>query len=288
MAIPVSAVVLTKNEARNLRSCLASLAWADELLVVDSLSTDATPAIAQQNSARVILHPFANYAAQRNFAQTQAQHDWILFVDADERVSAELRDEISGLAQSGALAENTAYHIQRLHLISGEWFHSQPGRKVTARLRASIRRNETPRLVDRRQTTWKRPLHEIADAPEPHGVLEGVIYHYASTNLSLMLEDFNAYSDLEAARLQRLGQRVSLLEAFARSARNFLFMYFGQGLYRRGEVGLLVALHSGFMKFTNYAKLWERQRILNGKGVWTEADQELLRRFDHRLDTDRP
>src|SRR5689334_902841 len=89
----ISAVVMTKNEAANVPACLAALAWADERLVVDSLSSDATVALAEQAGARVVAHPFTDYAAQRNFAQAQAAHDWVLFVDADERVTPELASE---------------------------------------------------------------------------------------------------------------------------------------------------------------------------------------------------
>ncbi len=146
MPTPVSAIVLTKNESDNLPECLATLTWADEVLVVDSLSTDDTVAKAQAAGARVIEHPFANFAAQHNFAQAQAQHDWVLFVDADERVSAELAREITALAQADRLADHAAYHIERLHLRSGRWFNTDPAtRRFTPRLAAFIRRHEAIR-----------------------------------------------------------------------------------------------------------------------------------------------
>ena len=280
MPIPISAVVMTKNEEDNLPDCLASLAWADEVLVVDSLSADATVAIAQDAGARVVLHPFANYAAQRNFAQTQARHDWILFIDADERVSAELRDEIMALARSDRLAECNAYHIQRVHLFSGRWFPDLTTRRMTPRLAASIRRLEVPRLFDRRLAIWQRALHEEVQAPEPHGVLEGVIYHYANTNLSLTYESFNAFTDLEAAYLHRSRRtRVSLLEAFWRGLRAFAYTYVAHGLWRGGAQGVLFAALRGFTKFVNYTKLDERIRIENNIGVWTQADRRLLSRY---------
>ena len=109
MAIPVSAIVLTRNEEEMLPGCLESLAWADEVLVVDSFSTDGTVDIARRSGARVVQHPFANFAVQRNYAQTQARYDWVLFIDADERVSEELRDEICYLAATDRLSEFNAY-----------------------------------------------------------------------------------------------------------------------------------------------------------------------------------
>jgi len=279
MAIPVSAIVLTRNEEEMLPGCLESLAWADEILVVDSFSTDRTVEIARRSGARVVQHPFANFAAQRNYAQTQARYDWVLFIDADERVSEELRDEICYLAATDRLSEFNAYHIQRVHLFSGRWIPDPTRRRVTPRLRAWIRRTEVPRLFDRRLAIWERPLHEVVRVPEPHGVLDGVIYHYAVTNLSLTCESFNFYTDLEAAYLHRSRNRVSLIEAIARGIRCFLYHYFFAGLWRYGEQGLLLAIILGYTKFMNYAKLSERIRIQSGRGIWTERDRQLLDRF---------
>lgn len=283
MSIPVSVIVLTKNEEENLPDCLASLQWANEIVVVDSFSTDRTVEIAQQHGARVVQHRFQDYAAQHNFAQTQAQHDWVLFIDADERVSSELAQEIRQLADSEALAHNNAYHIERLHLISGRWLFSDPARrKLTPRYRAHLKRVENPRLIDRRQGVWERPLHEVVRVPEPHAVLSGVIYHYANTNLSATFESFNSYTDREADYLYRTlaRRRVTVLEAVFRGLRAFIFVYVRWGWWKMGEQGLLIALFNGFTKFTNYAKLGERLRIAHSQGQWTERDRRLLQQFD--------
>ncbi len=283
MPIPITCIVLTKNEEENLPDCLASLRWADEVLVVDSFSTDRTVEIARQHGARVIQHPFQDYAAQHNFAQSQAQHDWVLFIDADERVSVELAQEIQDMARRDTLTHNTAYHIERLHLISGRWLFSDPvRRKLTPRYQAHLKRVEVPRLYDRRQAVWERPLHETVRVPEPHGVLGGVIYHYANTNLSATFESFNSYTDREADYLYRtLGrQRVTVLEAMFRGLRAFAFLYLWRGWWRLGEQGLLMALFNGCIKFTNYAKLGERLRIAHNQGQWIERDRQLLNQFE--------
>jgi (heptosyl)LPS beta-1,4-glucosyltransferase len=281
LPVLISALVLTKNEAENLPGCLDSLAWADERLVVDSFSTDETVALARQAGARVVQHPFANFAAQCNYAQSQAQYDWILLVHADERVSPALRDEIQALAASGGLDQCRAYHIHRVHLISGRWFTHPPDRRLTPALAQQLRRLEVPRLYDRRQAVWERALHEQLHTPEPRGVLEGVICHYGGSNLSFALEPFNHYTDLEAAHLHRnQSRRVSLLGALWRGMRTFAYHYFLQGWLRHGESGLMMALHKGMLNFVNYAKLWERRRIEAGLGTWTDQDRQLLDRFD--------
>lgn len=283
LPIPITALVITKNEAEKLPSCLDSLAWADERLVVDSFSTDETVETARQAGARVMQHPFTNFAAQRNFAQAQAAHDWILFIDADERVTPGLRDEVRALAASGDLARCHAYHIQRVHLISGRWFTHAPDRRLTPSLARQLRRLEVPRLYDRRQAQWERALHEVLRAPEPRGVLAGVICHYGGSNLSSALETLNHYTDLEAAYLHRRRQRrVGLLGALWRGMRTFAYHYFLEGWLRYGENGLWMALHKGILNFINHAKLWERRRIEAGLGVWTDDDRRLLDRFELR------
>jgi glycosyltransferase involved in cell wall biosynthesis len=277
MKISISAVIITKNEAANLPDCLATVAWADEILVVDSFSTDATVEIARSLGARVVQHPFQDYASQRNFAQSQAAHDWVLFVDADERVSGELAGEIRGLAASGRLADANAYHFRRVHLMLGKWFSDLAKRPITDKMRAGIRAGEVARLFDRRQAVWERPLHEVVHVPEPHGVLDGVLLHYAYTNLSRVYESLNDYTDREAAHLYRSNpRRVSLLEAGLRGLRTFVYVYFAWRWWRRGEAGLLMAIHMGFTKFLNYAKMGELARIAAGDGVWTPADRALL------------
>jgi glycosyltransferase involved in cell wall biosynthesis len=280
--IPISAVVLTRNEEENLPDCLASLAWADELLVVDSFSTDKTVELARSMGARVVQHPFRNFAAQRNFAQAQARHDWVLFIDADERVSPELRDTICELARSEQLREFNGYYLQRVQLFSGRWWPDPSRQFVPAGLRAI--EHYSPhgmlRLLDRRLGTWTRALHEVAQIPRPHGVLRGALYHYSTSNLSLTCEPFNSYTDLEAAYLHLSRSQASLGEAVFRGLRSFFYHYFFGGFYRYGQQGFLMAIVAGYTKFMNYAKLWERIRIQSGQGIWTERDRKLLERFN--------
>jgi glycosyltransferase involved in cell wall biosynthesis len=280
---PISAVVLTKNEEEDLPDCLASLAWADEVLVFDSFSTDHTCEIARQHGARVEQHPFTNFAAQRNAAQAAAHYDWVLHIDADERVSPELRDEMCALANADRLDACTVYHIQRVHIFSGRWIPDIAQRRISPKLRNWIRRVEVPRLMNRTHATWQRALHEEVIAPEPHGVLDGMILHYSTTNLSRAYETLNHYSDLEAAYLHRTRKRASLAEAVFRGARSFVYHYAYTGLYRYGKQGFLLAVLYGFVKFLNYAKLEERLRIEADQGIWTERDQRMLTRFDIRL-----
>lgn len=278
---PISTIVLTKNEEVRLAPCLAALTWADEVLVVDSLSTDATQAIAEQMDARFVQHPFRNFSDQRNFAQATAANDWVFFVDADEIVTPELRDEILALARSGEIERFPLYHVQRIHLFSGHWFPNPAKRKIDDALRRQLREREMVRLLDRRRTHWERELHEEAVSDGPHGILErGVLLHYSHTNLHARLEPLNYYTSLEAALLNKTrSRRVRFLEAVFRAVRHAAYAYFKFGWWRSGDAGLTMATLSMFTKFIDYAKLDERIRIANHDGVWTEQDRALLERF---------
>jgi glycosyltransferase involved in cell wall biosynthesis len=280
MPIPITVIVLTKNEETRISTCMDAVKWADEVLVVDSFSTDATVNIASAAGARVLQHPFSNFAAQHNYAQSQATHDWVFFVDADERVSDELRNEIKRMCESGELAQNNAYHIQRVHLFSGRWFPDPTKRKVTPRLLAQIKQREVPRLINRTVATWERPLHEEVRAPEPHGILNGIIYHYSTTNLSASLEKFNHYTNLEAAYLQHSDRHATVLSALYRGFRAFAYQYFVWGMFRYGQQGLMFSILMGMHKFMNYAKLWERWRIQNNDGTWIDQDRALYSRYE--------
>jgi len=273
----ISAIVLTKNEEANLANCLQSLAWADELLVVDSLSTDGTVAIAQAHGARVVTHAFANYAAQRNYAQQIAAHDWVLHIDADERVTSTLAAEIVALRDSTAISAHNAYYIARVDLWLGTWFPVSPvAYRLTPEIRRHLVRNRFIRFYDRCQGSWQRALHEVVTVPPPHGFLEGCIIHYSATNLARMLDPLNSYTSIEAAQLYAEGQTSGVARAIYRGMRTALYIYFEWRLYRHGAPGLAFAIHQGYVKYMNYLKLWELQRIAANRGVWTAEDRALL------------
>ncbi len=275
---PISAIVLTKNEEASLSECLASLTWADELLVVDSFSTDGTVAIAQARGARVVQHAFVNYAAQRNYAQEIAAYDWVLHIDADERVTPALAAEIAALRDSGVLSTCNAYYFARVDLWLGTWFPVSPAAyRLTPAIRRHLVRNRFIRFYDRRQGSWQRALHEVVAVPPPHGFLKGCITHFSATNLARMLEPFNSYTSIEAAQLYTEGQHAGVASALYRGLRTALYLYFAWRLYRYGAPGLVIALHQGYVKTMNYLKLWELERIAGDCGEWTDQDRALIR-----------
>ena len=155
--MPVSAIVITLNEAAHIEACLASLAWADERLVVDSGSTDETVAIAERCGARVIMNTWPGYSAQKNFAADRAAHDWIVSVDADERVTPELAAEMQRVL--AAPGDRAGFRVPRVTFHLGRWMRCTdwyPDYQL--------------RLYDRRRATWNgRRVHESVTARRPVG-----------------------------------------------------------------------------------------------------------------------
>ncbi|HET9703387.1 MAG TPA: glycosyltransferase family 2 protein, partial [Vicinamibacterales bacterium] len=164
--MPVTATVITFNEAANIRAALESLSWADEIIVVDSQSTDGTPDLARQFTQKVIVRPWPGYSAQKNFAAGEATHDWIFSLDADERVTPDLAREIAGVLGAPRAA---GYRVPRVTFHLGRWIRSTdwyPDYQL--------------RLYDRRRARWAgQHVHESVQADGPVSDLRGELLHYA-------------------------------------------------------------------------------------------------------------
>ena len=195
----LTAILITLNEERNLPRALDSLAGLpDEILVLDAGSTDRTREIARQRGARVIEHAWTNYSDQRNFAATQAVHDWVLAIDADEELSPELRASL--LAWKQQPASQAAYEFPRRARYLGKWIrHSgwYPDRKT--------------RLYDRRRARFAGTVHEAVQADGPVGRLSGDLLHHVIETPAEHAAKVEAYSTIAAQELFRAGKRTWLL-----------------------------------------------------------------------------
>ncbi|MFA5166898.1 MAG: glycosyltransferase family 2 protein [Candidatus Omnitrophota bacterium] len=207
----LSAIVLTRNEERNIEDCLESLSWADELLVVDSGSTDLTVPLAEKCGARVVTHPFTDFATQRNFAMSLAKGNWILFIDADERVTPELAGEIKETTGQGSTC---VYAIPRRNYFFGK------------RLRFGDSRKDAPiRLFPRHDVTWAQPVHEMIVTNLSIRRLKNPLLHYSTRNLTHYRRKIRDYVPLEIETLKTKGTRPSLLKAVFLPPAKFLQLY---------------------------------------------------------------
>jgi glycosyltransferase involved in cell wall biosynthesis len=253
----VSVTIITQNEADHIEACLASVDWADERLVVDSGSTDDTVERARRAGARVVVRQWPGYAAQKNFAAADAAHDWILSIDADERVSRDLAEEIR--KQLATDPQVSGFRMPRVTWHLGRWFRTTdwyPDFQL--------------RLYDRRQARWKsRRVHESVEADGLVRPLTHELQHYAYRDISHHHATMERYTSLAAQEMFESGRRAGWTDVLVHPAAAFLRNYF----LRRGCVdglpGLIVSAMNAHYVFLKFAKLWELERAAVDRGPIT-------------------
>ena len=251
--IPVTAVILAKNEADKIGRCLGSVAWADERLVVDSGSTDATREIAASLGARVIDQPWLGFSAQRNRGADLAQHDWIFYVDADEIVTDELAASVKAVMAGTPNAED-AYAVNR----RGDFL----GVLLPNEARPSKRRNFI-RLYNRQCSVYDEAMsvHEEVRFPGKAVPLSGLLLHWNGLSVDEFVALFNRYATVEALALNASGTRARGLDLLIRPVSRFFWSYLARGGWRLGTRGLMHSALKASSDYMRYAKLWELQNV---------------------------
>ena len=246
----LSVTVITRNEAAHIEACLASVDWADERLVVDCGSTDDTVALARRAGARVIETSWPGYAAQKNVAADAARHDWILSVDADERVTPELAREIRTRLEHVPSPPDAGYRIPRITFHLGRWFTTTdwyPDPQL--------------RLYDRRRGRWKtRHVHESVEIQGTVGRLTHHLQHYAYRDIAHHVETINRYTTLAADEMFEAGRRASATDLVVHTIAAFLRNYVLKRGALDGVPGLTVSLMNAYYVFLKMAKLRELDR----------------------------
>jgi glycosyltransferase involved in cell wall biosynthesis len=249
---PISAVILTRDEERHIERCIRSAAFADEVLVVDSGSTDATCDIARRCGARVVERAWVNYQAQANAAAQAAAHDWVLLLDADEVVSGDLARSI-GAAVEGPLDPADGYVVDRLNDFLGVLLPTEA--------RSSKRRSHV-RLFHRGHSRFpEERVHEEIRVPGRLLELDGVLLHWRGQSLSSIAETFVRYAQLEAEELDERGVRATGWHMVGRTVARFGWVYVVKRYYRLGARGLLYAMLKANSELLRYGRLWERQNV---------------------------
>lgn len=241
----ISALVTTFNEQQSIGECLQSLSWCDEIVVADSFSTDATVVIARrQPGVRVLQRRYYGGASQKNWAIDRLDHDWVLILDADERITPELRREIEGILAAPTPA--TAYSIKRRTFSLGRqvrysgWQHDQVVR---------LFRRDAARYPNRRVHADMR----TRDRPE---VLQAPLDHFMVDDLSEYAQRLQRYAWWGAAQLWRDGRRAGPWEIVVRPVWRFLRTYVLQGGVLEGVNGFVMCALQGYCTFVKYATLW--------------------------------
>jgi glycosyltransferase involved in cell wall biosynthesis len=246
----LSACIIALNEADRIGACIESLAFCDEIVVVDSGSTDATRDIAASAGARVIEHPFEGYRAQKDFAVAQARHDWVLCLDADERITPALRTSIES-ARDGAFAGSVGYRFARATEYFGRFLrhgNAYPDRVL--------------RLFDRRRGGWHagREIHEHVVVDGPVRTLPGDLEHRAYRSLDDQLARYRRYATLMAEDMQQRGRRAHLHNLLINPCWRFLRGYVLRAGFLDGWRGFLFACLEADYVREKFARLWLLQR----------------------------
>jgi glycosyltransferase involved in cell wall biosynthesis len=248
-AAPVSGVVICRNEETSIARCLESLSFCDEIVVVDSHSTDRTREIARRYTARVIEHPFEGYVKQKNFALEQATHDWIVSLDADEALSPELAEEIQRelAANDGSVA---GYELDRVTWYLGVWQD-----------RGDWHPDWKLRVFRRSLGRWVgRDPHDSVELRGPVKRLRHRLEHYNYRDLSEHIQRVDHFSSWQAQAMHAEGVRFRRIDLLLRPLYRFFKGYVLRGGFLKGLPGLLVSVSSAYYVFMKYAKLWELER----------------------------
>lgn len=244
----ITALIPTYNEEQNLPKCLESVRWADEILVVDSFSTDRTVVIARNFGARVIQREYGSHASQRNWAIPQASHPWVLLLDADERCTPELQQEIRAILEKEP--DYSLYKIHRWNYFLGHLQrHGDWGNDWIIR------------FFHRDSACFEEcgSFHGEIRSTETIGRLKNPILHHPYDNLDQYFSKFNQYTSDGALHLFNQGKKFSTVDLVARPMWRFVRAYFLRLGFLDGVAGFIVCTLAGMYVFVKYSKLWAKE-----------------------------
>lgn len=250
--IPVSALIITRNEEKHIARCLASLAWADEIVVVDAESTDRTVEICNEPSSawagriRVLTRAWTGFRDQRMYAMENARHDWLLVVDADEACSPELRDRICELLSRPDGPPYRAYKIRRQEYFLGKAINY-----------GIWNPSYQDRFFHRAGVKYVNDIHEYPIFPVPPQNIHEPLLHSPDFAPERFFEKMNKYTTIEARDRVARGQRTNWFRLVGAFPAMFLKNYFYYGAYKDGFHGLVISLMEGVSRVVRHVKIWQ-------------------------------
>jgi len=249
----ITAIIPAFNEIQNIGEVIRSVDFVDEIFVVDSFSTDGTYEKACQLANKVLQREFTYYADQKNWAISKAKHEWILLVDADERVPAALKHEVLDILRTPGKDDYVAYWIGRKNHFMGQHVkHS------------GWRNDKVIRLFKRDYCNYEdKYVHEEIIAHGKVGILQNKLYHNTYTTLDAYLRKMDQYAWLQARDYDKKTGRLTIFHFFLKPFWRFFKHYIIQGGFRDGVVGLTISYIQGYSVFMRYAKLWLYRRKRN-------------------------
>jgi glycosyltransferase involved in cell wall biosynthesis len=244
----VSVTIVTLNEAEHIGAAIDSVTWADEVVVVDSGSTDDTVAVARGKGAVVMHRDWSGWVDQKNFAAERATHDWIFSLDADERVPAPLAGEIRELLSGEPPMRG--YRVPRVTFHLGKWIRT-----------TDFYPDYQTRLYDRRSGRWHgKYVHESVSVAGPVGRFRHDLEHYSFRDLRDHLDRVNHYTTLAARQMREDGRRANLFDIVLHPPAAFLRNYVLRLGVLDGTAGFVISVVNAYSVFLKFAKLWELQK----------------------------
>ena len=245
---PLSVFITTYNNDRTLKACLNSVQWADEIVVLDSFSTDNTLTMAQNYGARISQHEFMGYGRQKQLALTKTTHDWVLLLDADEALSPDLQNEIRQLLEQEPNA--SGYEMPRREQLFWRMYHP------------ATRMNYFLRLFNKhRGHIDDMPIHAAPKVQGPMARLKAPFYHDGETDIRTKVDKINAYSTgLVADKIKKKRWGIPLIMVFYPPL-FFIRSYFFKRNFLNGWAGFINSAVAAFYVFLKYAKLYEYQQF---------------------------
>jgi glycosyltransferase involved in cell wall biosynthesis len=242
----ITVLIPVFNEEKNIRGAIESARWADEILVVDSFSTDNTVKIAREMGARILQHEYKNSASQKNWAIPQASHEWVMILDADERITPALREEILQFLENPGpivgLRINRANHFMGRPIRFSGWQDDKVLR---------VFRRDKGRYLD-------REVHADVVVDGPVRVVKSKLYHNTFESFDQYMRKFDRYTTWAAGDRAKTTSQVTFVHLFLRPCWRFFRQYFLRFGFLDGKPGLIVCMLAAFSVFLKYAKLWER------------------------------
>lgn len=259
--LAISVIIIAKNEEKKIGDCFESIKWADEIVLVDSGSTDKTKQIAKKYGARIFDYKGGGYSDWRNEGLKKAKEKWVLYVDADERVTPELRNEILSLLSASQNDDIAVYAIPRRNIILGK--EMKYGGWWPDYVKRLYKKDKLKK--------WKGDLHEEPQYEGEMGHLESPLIHIKHNNLSEMVEKTNEWSEIEAKLLYDSRHPKMFWWRFFRIMGTELWfrLIIKQG-FRDGMEGVIYSIYQMWSKFITYGKLWEMQLKTNNEKLITK------------------
>ncbi|MEI6532815.1 MAG: glycosyltransferase family 2 protein [Candidatus Roizmanbacteria bacterium] len=254
MQYPLSAVVLTKNEEKNIRECLKSLSFSKEIIVIDNNSVDNTIQIAKEFTSLIFRIDVNDFSQLRTKGLEESSLDWVLYIDADERVTDDLAREIGAIVED-PFNYNTVFALRRKDI----WHNSEVGHGEVS----DAYRNGIIRLVHKKSGVWCGKVHEEFKTKERTLITKNIILHYPHPTLSEFIHDVNIYSTIRAQELYNQKAQISMVQLICFPFGKFIYTYFIRAGFKDGYAGFIYSFLMSFHSFLVRAKLYQLTYLQN-------------------------